>query len=135
MHCPSISIKKIPDVYSNLFNSTECIKLVTTAVCACFTFSNMNNCMCISGVIYSTGECCHTIEYSSPRRVTPFEYSSPKFATRFSPTSVFINDTRNPNLAANGIFGHLFKQCLTSHAERYSDMNGVNLKLRSIHIK
>ena len=47
--------------------------------------------MCISGVIYSTGECCHTIEYSSPRRVTPFEYSSPKFATCFSPTVDVIN--------------------------------------------
>ena len=33
-----------------------------------------------------------------------------------------------------GFWVILFKQCLTSHAKRHSDMNGVNLKLRSIHI-
>ena len=57
----------------------------------------MNNYMCISGVIYSTGECCHTIEYSSPRRVTPFEYSSPKFATRVSPSSNVVTTFLNEN--------------------------------------
>ena len=49
----------------------------------------MNNCTCISVIIYSAAwECSHTIENSSPRRVTPIQYSSPKFANRFSPSGL-----------------------------------------------
>ena len=89
---------------------TECIKLITTAVCACFTFSNMNNYMCISGVIYSTGECCHTIESSSPRRVTPIEYSSPKFATRSRP-SPYVRRPTTCRLANKCTFHHTPRVC------------------------
>ena len=38
------------------------------------------------------------------------------------------------NLQQMGFYAILFKQCLTSYAESYSDMAGVNLKLRSIRI-